>query len=93
MAPSIQLEDAGLKLRALPADSSTGAGFVLESDSSILSDALADVALKTATAQGGLRATPVLSYLAYSIRSGDREIPYSVVSAADVVPDAGEVAE
>jgi putative ABC transport system permease protein len=86
LGPGIQLEDAGLKLRALPAGSSTGAGFVLESDTSILSDALADVALKTAGAQG-LRATPVLSYLAYSIRSGDREIPYSVVSAADVVQD------
>ena len=49
-----------------------------------MSDAQAELALKAAKAQG-LRATPVLSYLAYSIRSGDREIPYSVVSAADVV--------
>jgi ABC-type antimicrobial peptide transport system permease subunit len=88
LAPSIQLEDAGLKTRPLPADGATGAGFVLESDSSILSDAQADLALKAANAQG-LRATPVLSYLAYSIRSGDREIPYSVVSAADVVPGSG----
>jgi putative ABC transport system permease protein len=87
LKPSTQLEDAGLKMRELPANSSTGAGFVVESDSSILSDALADIALKTAKAQN-LRATPVLSYLAYSIRSGDREVPYSVVSAADVVASA-----
>lgn len=91
LAPSIQLEDAGLKMRALPAEGSTGAGFVLESDSSILSEALAEVALKTAKTQN-LRATPVLSYLAYSIRSGDREVPYSVVSAADLVAPAAPVA-
>jgi putative ABC transport system permease protein len=83
LGPSIQLEDAGLKMRALPADGSTGAGFVLESDSSILSGPLATIATQTATKQG-LRATPVLTYLAYSISSGDREIPYSVVSAVDL---------
>lgn len=83
LKPSIQLEDAGLKMRALSPDSSTGPGFVLESDSSILSGPLATLATQAAAKQG-LRATPVLSYLAFSIRSGDREIPYSVVSAVDL---------
>jgi putative ABC transport system permease protein len=81
---SIQLEDAGLKTRGLPLRGATSPGFVVESDNSIVSDAQAEIVLKAAKAQG-LQTTPVLSYLAYSIRSGDREIPYSVVAAADVV--------
>jgi hypothetical protein len=81
LAPSLQLEDAALKMR--PLDSATAAGaFVLESDSGLLTDAIADVALRTAASQHLLQA-PVFTYLAYTIRSGDREIPYSVVSAVD----------
>ena len=55
LAPGLQLEDAGLKLRTLPADGSTGPGFVLESDSSILSGPLATLATQTAEKQGAAR--------------------------------------
>jgi ABC-type antimicrobial peptide transport system permease subunit len=57
----------------------------LETDSAVISDALAAAA--TRTAQGlGLRTEPVLSYLANRIRIGEREIPYSVVTALDEAP-------
>src|ERR1017187_4124608 len=57
----------------------------LETDSAVISDALAEAA--TRTAQGlGLRMEPVLSYLANRIRIGEREIPYSVVTALDQAP-------
>jgi putative ABC transport system permease protein len=79
LAPSLAIEDAGLNLRGLPDDR----GFILESDAGLLSDAVADVAERIATAQG-LQATPVFSYLAYSIRSGTHEIPYSIVAGMDL---------
>ena len=57
----------------------------IETDSAVISDALADAA--TRTAQGlGLRTAPVLSYLANRIRIGAREVPYSVVTALDEAP-------
>lgn len=79
LGPVVQLEDAGLKTRMLP----DGSGFILDSESGLLTDAIADVAMKTAATQQ-LETTPVLTYLAYAIRSGDREVPYSVVSAIDL---------
>jgi ABC-type lipoprotein release transport system permease subunit len=70
------LEDLGIKLRALAKQHCLS----LETDSAIIPDALTEQA--TATAQSlGLRAEPVLTYLANSIRANGREIPYSVVTA------------
>ena len=57
----------------------------LETDSAVISDALADVAARTAQSLG-LRAQPVLSYLANRLRIGAREVPYSVVTALDAAP-------
>ncbi len=57
----------------------------LETDSAVISDALADVATRTAQTLG-LRVQPVLSYLANSMRIGGREVPYSVVTALDTAP-------
>src|ERR1017187_7424203 len=57
----------------------------LETDSAVISEALAEAATRTAQSLG-LRVQPVLSYLANRIRIGEREIPYSVVTALDEAP-------
>jgi putative ABC transport system permease protein len=72
------LEDLGLKLRLIE-----GQGCIaLESDSAILNDATVDVA-RVVAGHSQLALTPVLSYLANTIRVGEREIPYSLVTAID----------
>ena len=72
------LADLGLTLRALDANR----GVSLESSAAILSDSIAGATLETAR-KLGVRAEPVLTYLANSIRVGSREIPYSLVTADD----------
>ena len=75
------LEDLGLRVRLLEKQRCLS----LESDSTLISDAVAEQA--TATAKRlGLRVEPVLTYLANTIRAGGREIPYSVVTALDSAP-------
>jgi ABC-type lipoprotein release transport system permease subunit len=76
-----RLEDLGIRLRRLE----TADCLSLDSDSGMISDALAGVALSTAKSLG-LRAEPVLSYLANRIRIGDRATPYSLVTALDEPP-------
>ena len=73
------LSDWGLKLRNLPSRK----GFSLESDRIILDDETAKAASEAA-AETGLPFTPLYTYLANSIRAGQREIPYSVITAADL---------
>jgi ABC-type lipoprotein release transport system permease subunit len=75
------LEDLGIKLRALEKQHALS----LETDSALISDALAERAIATAQSLG-LRTEPVLTYLANSIRANGREIPYSVVTALDSAP-------
>lgn len=70
------LEDLSIKLRVLD----DKRGISLESESSIISDALFDSA-QTAAVSAKVGALPVLSYLANSIRIGERDIPYSLVTA------------
>ena len=72
------LADLGLTLR--PLDSTRGIS--LESAAAILSDTIATAAMETAR-KLDVRAEPVLTYLANSIRAGTREIPYSLVTADD----------
>lgn len=72
------LEDLGIKLRVLDEQR----GIALESDSAIISDTLYATA-QDAAARAGMRVSPILSYLANSIRIGDREVPYSLVTAID----------
>ncbi len=76
-----RLEDLGLKLRRLE----TPDGLSLESDAGMIADAVAASALSTAK-RLGLRAEPVLTYLANGIRDGGRETPYSLVTAMDAPP-------
>ncbi len=79
------LEDLGLRLRILEKQRCLS----LETDSDLISDALAETASATAKSLG-LHAEPVLTYLANSIRVDGREIPYSVVTALDSPPAPAE---
>ena len=72
------LEDVGIKLRVLDKQRC----LVLESDSGLIRDSLAQAARATANLLG-MRTSAILTYLANSIRSSPREIPYSLVAAMD----------
>lgn len=72
------LEDFGLKVRPLD----TPLSMSVEHDSKVLNDTLAAAARKAAE-KSGLRVTSVFSYLANGINSGERSIPYSLVTALD----------
>jgi ABC-type lipoprotein release transport system permease subunit len=73
------LGDVGVKLRILDPER----GFAIETESAVVSDSLADTV--AATARGlGLRSTPMLSYLANTIRVNGREVPYSLVTAMNL---------
>jgi ABC-type lipoprotein release transport system permease subunit len=76
-----RLEDLGLRLRRLE----TPECWSLESDSGMIPDATAGAALAAAKSLG-LRAEPILSYLANGLRIGTRDIPYSMVTALDGPP-------
>ena len=85
LAESSSLDDRGLSLTA-----AAGGGFVLESRSLVLADAVVEGALAAAGGTG-VDAAPVLTYLATSIRSADRVTPYSLVSGvpAALLPESG----
>ncbi len=73
------LPDVGLRLRPLaPAQ-----GTAVESARVLLDDSVARSTI-AAAADAGVPASGVLAYLANVIRAGGREIPYSVVAAADI---------
>jgi ABC-type antimicrobial peptide transport system permease subunit len=71
-----QLADLGLRVRRLePPDC-----WSVESESGVISDDLEKVVMDAATSVGS-QVQPVLSYLANSMRVGNRVIPYSLVTA------------
>ena len=74
-----QLQDLGLRLRTLDAPRA----IVLESAAGLLDDAQAGAAAKALEEIPGV-ATPILTYLANTIRAGSREVPYSLVAAIDL---------
>jgi ABC-type lipoprotein release transport system permease subunit len=79
-------EDLGLKLRVLTAQGA----LALESDSALIDKPREDAAAAAAR-QAGMTALPVLTYLANTMRAGDRMIPYSLVTAYElsvIAPDA-----
>lgn len=77
LAPAVTLEDLGLTTRPGP-----GGVTVVESRAGFISDALADRLTEIAR-RDGRPITPVLTYVANSIRIANREIPYSTISAID----------
>ena len=74
-----RLEDLGLETRTLEEPNAV----VLEADDGLLDDAVVTAALDTA-ANMGLEPQPVFTYLANSLESGERQIPYSLVTAVDL---------
>lgn len=86
LAETASLDDRGLRLTG-----TADAGFVLESRSLVLADAVVAGALAAAEGEE-VGAVPVLTYLATSIRSADRETPYSLVSGipAALLPGSGQ---
>ena len=75
---NFDLSDLGLQLEALDANR----GVALTSAGTLLPDTVADRALEVARAKG-LEASRLLTYLANGIRTGAREVPYSLVTALD----------
>jgi putative ABC transport system permease protein len=75
----VMLEDLG----ATAAVSGDPPSLVVESGTGVLGGALESAAVKAGTAIA-LRPVPVFTYLANSIRKGDRAIPYSLVTATDL---------
>lgn len=73
------LDDLGLTLAVLDTRNTLNVG----SASGLLTDAQASAAAGAAAA-AGMRSVPVLTYLANTLRRGDREIPYSLVTAIDL---------
>jgi len=73
----VTLADVGLRLRAL-----TTGGISVESDAGLLTDEQGQAA-QAALSAAGADATPVFTYLANTLRIGNREIPYSLVTAMD----------
>ncbi|MGH9855874.1 MAG: ABC transporter permease, partial [Blastocatellia bacterium] len=72
------LADLGLKLRLLEEQKTIS----LETDSAVITDVLAEKA-KAVSGELNLRSTEILTYLANTIQLGEREIPYSLVTALD----------
>ena len=85
--PALQLSDLGVRVRALDSPPHV----VVESASGIVSEPLQD-ATADAARRTGLAPSPVLTYLANTIRIGERTIPYSLVTALDfsMLPDVGQ---
>ena len=85
LAEISSLDDRGLSMTP-----GVAGGFVLESRSLVLTDGVVEGALAAAE-RTGVKAAPVLTYLATSIRAGDRETPYSLVSGlpAALLPEDG----
>ena len=73
------IADVGLRVRMVEATGDT----IVESEAGVLDDRQAS-AITTALEQSALSPRPIFTYLANTIRHGDREIPYSLVTALDL---------
>ena len=76
---AVTLEDLG----ATVAVTGVPPAVVVESRAGVLAEALESAAIQ-AGKDAGLRPLPVFTYLADTIRKGDRQIPYSLVTATDL---------
>ncbi len=80
------LEDVGMTVRVVGGAAGsveTLRAIAVESPAGVLDAARAN-AVDAAAASTGMKAQPVLTYLANSMRSGDRQLPYSLVTAIDL---------
>jgi putative ABC transport system permease protein len=82
---ALTLQDLGISVRP----SSDGAQVIVDSTSGILSTPV-EGAIRDAGAKLGLEPIPVFTYLANTMRLGDREVPYSLVTATPLEYVPGE---
>ncbi|MGH9373849.1 MAG: ABC transporter permease, partial [Vicinamibacterales bacterium] len=76
---AVRLEDLGVKVET----AAGGSALIVESASGVIGDQL-EQAARSAGETIGLMPQPVLTYLANTIRIGDRTVPYSLVSGIDL---------
>ena len=76
---ALTLEDLGVKVSTV----SEPPAVIVEGPMGILSEPL-ETAARDAAGGRGLKVLPVFTYLANTIRKGDRQIPYSLVTATDL---------
>ena len=76
---ALQLEDLGVRVAPVLSNSAVA----VESANGIVGEALETTA-RGVVGKSGFQAVPVFTYLANSIRKGDRQIPYSLVTATDL---------
>ena len=76
---ALELEDMGVSVPTLAGPPAVA----IESASGILGEGLENAA-RTAAEKLGLQPVPVFTYLANTIRKGDRQIPYSLITATDL---------
>lgn len=79
LTPVAALDDLGLRVRR----SATGNLTVIETRAGLLTDDLVTT-IEDLAARDQRRVVPALTYVANAIRIGDREVPYSTVSAVDL---------
>ena len=76
---ALRLEDLGVRVATVD----NPRAIVLDSSNGIVSEAF-ETAARSAVARLGLQPVPVFTYLANSIRKGDRTIAYSLIAATDL---------
>lgn len=76
---ALQLEDLGVRVTAID----DPPALAVDSASGIVSEPL-ESAIRTVASAAGAQPIPVFTYLANTIRKGDRQIPYSLVTATDL---------
>ena len=76
---TLKLEDVGARVEVAAVEPR----MAVESASGIISEELEQAALRAGKALG-LAPLPVFTYLANSIRKGDRQVPYSLITAIDL---------
>jgi putative ABC transport system permease protein len=84
---SLRLEDLGVRVSAVE----DPPAIVVEHATGVIGEAL-ETALRSVAAKLDLEPIPVFTYLANTIRKGDRAIPYSLITATDLrrLPDPGQ---
>ena len=86
---AVELADVGLNTTDVTGPSSA---FSIGADGGLLDEART-AAVTKALEGTGLRAQPMLTYLANSLRVGDREIPYSLVTALNDPNDSNSASD
>lgn len=76
---ALQLEDLGISVSV----SEDARAVIIESAAGILSPSI-ESAARAAVSAAGARVVPVFTYLANTLRRGNRQIPYSLITAIDV---------